>query len=414
MPTARKNRSERSPGRSKNNRECGQHKGSLRKNRISGGNGGRNALCSSARITGSNFLNPLFRELSPLHINSENLFNDHNEDYQDRVFLGEPKEWISALYKCLKKNPGFKDDKEWKNYPSISKLAEYLIKAVEKICPKHHDWVFFQDQETNTYSLIYYCELRKYANNYAMPLEWIKALEKENWSLYLYCMKMLISIRRASGVDVIHTRHVDMVVSDPGTFMSQEESEEEYAFFDKQVNKYNKGGEAYEFAQKIRREAFQTNAVELKKRIDEFKPGNRKETAIKKWLNQGLKFLEDPEHLKNYTPPYWLEFQEGPPIEVYDMFNFVWTYHDKVYMMAEEYLDMDYQSGIETVGPVLYTVFSNGKTATENSREKPIKQLAEFMVLGTNIYRDYYSQHFKNVHSYEDYEKTLLHILDND
>jgi len=200
-------------------------------------------------------------------------------------------------------------------------------------------------------------------------------------------------------LDVIINSYNDMVVFDTDAYLQGDDEHDEGLKL--AVKKYKKGGPAAQFKDLIKSYGKNSSKESLCISIKRYKPKNKEEIVIHKWLLKGIDALESPTSIGYYYFPDALygDMDGADAVNANDMFSYAWSFHDKVNSFVENWYESIAQNG-GVVGPTIRTEYFPNKKPQVSASEKAIHQLAEFMDAGRDIYFENYNEILK-----EQYEK---------
>jgi hypothetical protein len=408
MPRKNSDRLRRTQANRKHSAKGKQPKGSLSERNISGRTRGSAPCPAPGVIAGSYFLNPKLKQVSPLDINSTELFIPEINSGEDREPMGDMEVWVPALYHCLKGVPGFKDESHWSGYPTIHDLARYLIKKTGELAPKDFDWAFYRDCR-NELALCYYKVLGKYDNGLALSVEWIPKLTDENPVMGQLALEMISKVATTWYMDIIHTEHVENVVYDPG--FAFHETEEELFYIQQKAAEYKEGGHIYRYASRMRKISESVSLESLKNKVAALRSKDIKETSFKLWMELGISVLENPGRIGEYMPPdFMCDQYECSPLTINEIFSIHWSIYDPVFKSADANINAYYHETVLAPPTVSY-FFGKKKADPMKYSEKQVELLAEFMTWGRKFYFDYYDKFYEDLYNDPENESRLINVL---
>lgn len=367
---------------------------------IPGRSGRAGAKGGAARTIIPPLLNPGFGPVQVFYIDDDSIFDNCRHDPAT-----VPTALVS-LYKCLKQHPDFKDDKEWKEYPSIPQLADYLLKKAAGLTSKGAVWSFRHD-EHDRLSLKYVEEIGSLARTFCLPTEWIPLIKDSNPALYDLIVCVLGKVAVLWDLDIILNGHNEIIRDEADGYKTGEAEED--AKLLRHLKLYEKGGEAYKFMQSLQKSGRRCSKPSLKARIRKMKYTTPLEKEIGLWLNLAMPAMDNNTSIHNYYINDPETFNDGDPVNANDMFKINWSFHDKVASFEDDFLnDIAGMAGV--IGPMKCSEFLADRKPFINDITK-IQYLADFLERGREIYFDHYDGHFDALHEDENYKSRLVNIL---
>lgn len=406
MPKAQANKN-RSAKRSGKNNLSGRRPGELPGNGLHGRSRGPRALAAAEGSFGAHLLNKPLVEISVFEVDDSCMFDesDYGMNYRRETNsrADDVPHAVTLLYKCLRRHPRFKDDKEWPELPSMAELQDYLFKQVRKLCPAGHNWAFTENSQGFA-RLIFYKEITD--QTHVVPLDWIEEFREENPPLYELIRVMVCKVAMNWGMNFIENPYNENIINEPSEYVMWvgDQDMDAAAIFMRDVKIYQQGGIAYDWMARQAAYGNRYNVAELEKMILRLfrKTKNPIHRAVLNWLQLGIDCLraKGKASVADYYYTDFHDMNDGEPINPFDIFEFLWTFTDKVFDLHEQSIEQTSQQG-DVIGPMLYLELFPDKTE-KSPDEHPIKSLARFMNAGRKIYMQNYYDDF--VHRREESE----------
>lgn len=312
----------------------------------------------------------------------------------DSVYEGEGTEAhglnlglaIPLLYKCLKQNPKFSDDKQWDEVPTQVEFMHYLVDEVKTLAgPK--DW-YFGKLQNDQVGLVIYSEYPKFCEMNRLSLEWLIDLKKQNYDMYLTAKCMLSKIAEAAQMEVIYTRFNDYFFECMDANLIGEDSDQ-LIIQDMQAYLFRGSGLVYEFYQEFVKAKEMWSYEGLAKQIETLKLRSDKQIRFANWMQLGLEFLAEPITISELNSSIYKEYNDGEQINVHQMFGMVYSYFDTVFEHEESYIN-DHESNFGSVGPYIEHIFMPSKKLVKPTALQSLEKLFQFCKAGQEFFDRYY------------------------
>lgn len=359
---------------------------------VSGGNGESRSFNGAARNVNTFVLKKDLKPLSPFKLGVEKLCS-YDSDKSNEILV--------SLYKCLKQNKDFKDNKEWDQLPETSELADYLFSQVTQLCPKGWDWRFFENNDQ--YNIVYFKVLESKHSSHSMPLEWLLQIKKTNKALHDLILLVISKVAFAYSLNVIQHTYNDFIIDDKDAHYSGEPEDD--ILLDRHVYEH-KQGKARVMLREIWKLGHSKSKTNLKARISRIKPNSQKMREIKRWLELGLEALKNPYSLSNYVFYYSdPHCNEGEPLNPMDTHSFEWSFYDVVFKHSDNLMNDVYQN-TGVCEETLSTFYTEDK-AIAAAPEDALRRLEAFMSKGRTIYYNFYDTQCQKQYRKEEKELSI-------
>ncbi len=355
----------------RSNASHGKPKARILKRGISGGSSNP----PTDLVYRSNLLDQSFKPISAFILGGRNLEG-----------RSATRELCVELYKCLLKAPGFVDDKEWTEFPTVSELAEYLFSKLLTIIPKGYDWHFLRHYHNSTYCIKYFkCRSDLYEGGICMPLEWTE--QKKDHKLYDCIMYISYGVGRVCGLDIIYSGINDGFIHDLESCLSGYPEEDEN--MKKDAKKYRKGGEANVFHEAAKKLFIKEDPIKIYLKVNRFVPKTAFDKHLKRWLLNGIELLKKPVQVWDFCYPYNdPDMDSGEPLMVNSMVCFEWSLYDYCFNHSDQWKE-SIANEIGHAEPVEHGYITAKENVTPTNADS-LKELYKFFKLGYGMYNKFF------------------------
>lgn len=362
-------------------------KGRIKAKRISahkvpGGSRRRNGNDSATGNANAPLLNPGFKQISRFELGDTVMIPQTNNTNEVRLEEGLP-----ILHKCLQQHPKFKDNKDWRTVPKISRVADYLVSKVRYLRPAKHTWKFDRDVHGEP-RLIYYQQLGYRPG--AIMLEWLPMLEKQDARIYAFALEVLNMVAYSWKLQVVKHEYAEYYLNDDiENQLDGDPAGDKTLLWDHK--KYRGKGIANHYRKLLTKRPTMT-ADQLQKKMDAMPYGNTYPTrSVSEWLRDAIEVIKLGQDIRNYYTPGLLEdmnTDDGHPVRPQDSFCFMWSHQDCIGQYIQEGLDQTFQH-VGEAHPVIKCELYPGKKMIHVPKE-PIRKLNYWMFEGNKIYHRFY------------------------
>lgn len=383
MPSTKKTKYKRPSGNRKTAGKGRRSKDGIPAQPVSGDPRGSRTAGSTIRSVTSALLNPGIGSVSPFSFTTS-LMPALNPFPEISFEKG-----LNDLYACMKKVPGFKDNKVWSKQPTQVELLHYLFGKLRLLKGAKREWAFVRDEDGNL-SLVFFKELYAISQNSSMPLEWLPRLEKKNPELHEAFIAVIGVIARRWNLNLIYNDHIDYYLEEG--MMQEADTEVDMKIIEFDVQKYRKGGIAYEYAKRI--EAHGKKSVkqleELLWKVNYARTHGQR--AICQLCRTGIELLQYQATIDDYHTLELLEemgdYSRREVVAPREYYWFPWSNFDNVTDSANDTtVNIENEIGVANI-IVKDHYYPNRKTVTVVP--EPIKALNRFFYHAHRVYREYY------------------------
>lgn len=353
---------------------------------VSGRSGRRRTNGSTSKSNCANILNPTIAPIQLFVPETESLFNTEAYPQEQICHI------VENLYRILKHTPGFEDNREWKELPSLPELASYLMQEAFKQFQDRFSYRYTTDNELRF--LVY--EVPPHLDNtFVLPLEFIPMLEQKiGYKLYNLLMRAIASIAQQFNLNVVYNQFHDYVLEDIDAHLIGEDLED--GLLRLHVNSYKKGA-AKKFKDQIRDQEI-ISSDDLLYQLNSFQAYNtRLKKSVKKWLTLAAIALKEPVNIHGYFfTEFWHEDEDSiHTVNAEDMYAFAWSFHDFVYKQSEDFYQSAGENGDPIVGPMIRTEYFPNRMPKQSGKIKPVEALANFLEYGRKLYFTHFDASIK-------------------
>jgi hypothetical protein len=385
MYTLGKNRSKRSSGNRKSARKSQQVQTNVHPHPVSGINGRGHSVNSATRSVNAPLLNPGFGSISPFKVSGIDIIKAGNHYHAVNM-----KEGLIALYECVKKCPGFKDNKDWKKVPLAEEAAHYLFSKLRLLKGAGNEWEFTRDIDGNL-TLIFYKTLS--TTNHQVCLEWLPFLNKKNPKLHDFVIEILNAVCKAWNLDFIKNHYNEYYIMDDEAHYDDDEKDNRVIEWD--IHKYKRSGIANQYYNKLKAPLKNKTIKYFKQKIQGLTFKTHAERCVIRWCSLGIEALKQPANINDYHTQELMDKDttDGPPVVPADIYSLVWSFTDNV----GEHANDGIESAENEAGYGYITVKSQFYVSkkTKIVTAEPIKTLAAFLRRGEWVYSHYYRKRLK-------------------
>jgi hypothetical protein len=376
----------------RNSAKRSRKQATLSERRLHGGKRGRDTGDQPITNVEPHFLNPAVEAVKVFYCTDKSIF-DNTTASPNKIPAA-----LVRLYKTLKRMPKFKDDKQWKELPSLAQLADYLFEEAAKQFGKEEKWTFGYDEKGNV-RFYHYKELDQYMSNFMLPLEWLPELKAHKESIYDLVVCVVGMVGYKWDLNIIRHGYNEFILDDIESYYNGDPDDD--AKLQSAADVYEKGA-AHDFGIELRNTSKKYSVAELSSKINSTRFNGPLMKRIKKWLLLGIESLKNPAEIHEYFFRDEEVHSDGDPINAKDYMCMVWSFHDYMHEMSEDYINNS-ENEFGAIGPIIKTEHFPNKAPKAPAGEQ-ISSLAKFLDAGRGIYFSKFIKHYERLHSDTDYK----------